>query len=224
MLRAVVAEGIGTFILMLAGTGAVVTDGLSGGRLGILGIALTFGLVVMALIYAMGHISGAHFNPAVTIAFAVVRHFPRRLILPYWIAQVSGALLGSLAVQTLIGSANHLGATHSVQAPLQTIALEAILTFFLMFVIMAVATDSRAVGEAAAIAIGGTITLEALFAGPITGASMNPARSFAPALLTGDLSDLWAYIVGPTFGAVAGALFYRWVGAHPLKKGPFPLV
>jgi aquaporin NIP len=215
LIRALAAEALGTFALMLAGTGAIATNGLSGGALGHLGVALTFGLVIMVMIYATGHISGAHFNPAVTLGFALARHFPPRRVLPYWAAQVVGALLGSLAVRSPIGQVGGLGVTHPVNGVLAGALLEGLLAFVLMFVIMAVATDTRAVGEAAAIAIGGTVALEALFAGPITGASMNPARSLGPALVAGDLADLWIYVVGPVAGTALGALAYQWIGACP---------
>ncbi len=203
------AELLGTFALVLAGTGAVVTNALHGGVLGQVGVALTFGLIIMVMIYATGHISGAHFNPAVTLAFAAVRHFPAGGVLPYLAAQTLGAILGSVAVRVLIGDAGGLGVTHPSNGALSGAVLEGILTYILMFVIMAVATDTRAVGQAAAIAIGGVITLEALFAGPITGASMNPARSFGPALIAGDFADLWVYFVGPIVGATLGALTYQ---------------
>ncbi len=207
--RAMLAEMIGTFALVLAGTGAVVSNAVSGGALGHVGVSLTFGLVIMVMIYSTGHISGAHFNPAVTLAFALVRHFPAARVLPYIVAQVGGAIMGSLAVRFLIGKAGGLGVTHPSNGSIEGLLLEAILTYVLMFVIMAVATDTRAVGQAAALAIGGTIALEALFAGPITGASMNPARSLGPALVTGDFTDLWLYLIGPIAGAALGALTYQ---------------
>lgn len=209
LVRAMLAEMLGTFALVLAGTGAIVSDAVSNGALGHVGVALTFGLVIMVMIYATGHISGAHFNPAVTLAFALVRHFPAQRVLPYLAAQLWGAIMGSLAVRFLIGNAASLGATHPSNGAVGGTILEGILTFVLMFVIMAVATDTRSVGQAAAIAIGGTIGLEALFAGPITGASMNPARSLAPALVSGDFTDLWLYFIGPIVGAALGALTYQ---------------
>lgn len=214
-MRALAAEAIGTFALVLAGTGAIVVNARTGGALGIVGVALTFGLVVMAMIYATGHISGAHFNPAVTLGFAVARHFPLKLVLPYWGAQLMGAILASVTVLFLIGSEGGLGTTHPSIASLPALLLEGILTFLLMFVIMAVATDTRAVGEAAAIAIGGTIALEALFAGFLTGASMNPARSLAPALVSLDFADLPIYLVGPIIGAMLGSIAYRWTRGQP---------
>jgi aquaporin NIP len=211
LFRAVLAEMLGTFALVFAGTGAIVSNQLSNGALGHMGIALTFGMVIMVMIYATGHISGAHFNPAVTIAFAIVRHFPLRLVLPYIAGQAAGAIAGSLAVKLLVGSAANIGTTHPSNGLWAGVALEGVLTAILMSVIMAVATDTRAVGQAAAIAIGGTVGLEALFAGPITGASMNPARSLGPALVAGDLVDLWIYLVGPVIGAAAGAILYQYI-------------
>ncbi len=218
LLRALLAEALGTFVLVLAGTGAVVTNALYAGSLGQVGISMVFGLVIMALIYAMGHISGAHFNPAVTLAFVLVRHFPAKRALPYVAAQIVGALLGSAAVRMLIGDAGGLGVTHPLNGAFAGVVLEGILTAILMFVIMAVATDTRAVGQAAAIAIGGTIALEALFAGPITGASMNPARSLGPSIVAGDYADLWLYFIGPVLGAALGAMAYQLLRG-PAEKG-----
>lgn len=209
LIQAVAAEFIGTFALVFAGTGAVVSNALSGSALGHVGVAITFGLVIMVMIYATGHVSGAHFNPAVTAAFALARHFPAGRVLPYWAGQTLGALLGSLAVRYLIGNAGGLGVTHPSNGAMQGMVMEGVLTFILMFVITAVATDTRAVGQAAAIAIGGTVGLEAMFAGPITGASMNPARSLGPALVAGDFTDIWVYVAGPLIGAALGALTYQ---------------
>ncbi len=210
-LRVLAAEGIGTFGLVFAGTGAVVIDAETGGGVGHVGVGLTFGLIVMVMIYAVGHVSGAHFNPAGTLAFAVGRHFPWRVVPRYWAAQLLGALLASGLLRGLFGDAANLGATLPRGSAGQSLVLEAVLTFFLMFVITAVATDTRAVGQAAAIAIGGTVGLEALFAGPISGASMNPARSLAPALVSWTWSDQWLYVAGPALGAVAGVLAYQFV-------------
>jgi aquaporin NIP len=218
LVKALVAEMVGTFTLVFAGTGAIASNALHDGALGDVGIALTFGLVIMAMIYATGHISGAHFNPAVTLAFALTRHLPAQRVIPYWIAQVWGAVMGSLAVRFLIGNGGGLGVTHpSVGLP-EGVIIEVILTFILMFVIMAVATDTRAVGQAAAIAVGGTIAMLAMFAGPLTGASMNPARSLGPALVAGDYADLWVYFVGPILGAALGALTYRALRTPPEEE------
>jgi len=163
------------------------------------------------MIYAVGHISGAHFNPGVTLAFVVARHFAPRDAVPYWIAQFGGALVAALALRTMFGNVAHVGATLPTGSQAQSFVLEVILTFFLMFVITSVATDTRAVGQAAAIAIGGTVGLGAMFGGPISGASMNSARSLGPALVSGDFHALWIYLVAPPIGAVLGALAYEFV-------------
>jgi aquaporin NIP len=198
--RALVAEAIGTFALVFAGCGAIMVDAKTG-ALGHLGVAFSFGLVIMVMIYAVGHISGAHFNPAVTLAFTLTRHFPWTRAATYWGAQLVGALLAAALLRGSLGDLAHVGATLPSGSQGQAFLWELVLTFFLMLVIMAVATDSRAVGEAAAIAIGGTVGLDALFGGPITGASMNPARSIGPAVVSGDLHALWLYILAPAVGA-----------------------
>ncbi|MEA2527282.1 MAG: aquaporin, partial [Thermomicrobiales bacterium] len=207
MLRKLVAEAIGTFALVFAGPGAIVIDAETG-AIGHVGVAISFGLVIMTMIYATGHISGAHFNPAVTLAFAITRHLPWRLAVGYWAAQLVGGTAASLLLRGLFGDVANLGATLPRGSDRQSFILETTLTFFLMFVIISVATDVRAVGQAAAIAIGGTIGLEAMFAGPISGASMNPARSLAPALVSWTWQSQWLYVVGPAVGAVLGALAY----------------
>ena len=203
------AEFVGTFALVFAGPGAAVIDAYTHGGVTPLGIGLSFGLVVGAMIYAIGHISGAHINPAVTLAFSVTRHFPRRDVPWYLFMQLAGAAAASLVTKGLYGDTAHLGATLPAHGAGQALVLEMLLTFFLMFVIMAVATDVRAQGEAAAIAIGGYVALAATFAGPIAGASMNPARSFGPALVSNDWLSWWVYWVGPIVGALAGALAYQ---------------
>jgi aquaporin NIP len=179
--------------------------------LGHVGVALTFGLVIMAMIYAVGHVSGAHFNAAVTFAFALSRHFPWARALGYWAAQLLGALAAAALLRGSLGNIAHVGATLPSGSQGQSFLWELVMSFFLMFVIMAVATDTRAVGEAAAIAIGGTIGLDAMFGGPISGASMNPMRSLAPALVSGDLHALWLYLVAPVLGTSLGAVTYRYV-------------
>ena len=183
--------------------------------LGHVGVAITFGLVIMAMIYAVGHISGAHFNPAVSFAFAISRHFPWPRLAGYWTAQLLGALAAAAILRGSLGNLAHTGATLPSGSQAQSFLWEFVLTFFLMFVIMAVATDTRAVGEAAAIAIGGTVGLDAMFGGPISGASMNPARSFGPALVSGELQALWLYIAAPLAGATLGALVYEFIRADP---------
>jgi aquaporin NIP len=208
--RSLVAEAFGTFALVFAGAGAVMVDAKTH-ALGHVGVAITFGLVIMAMIYAVGHVSGAHFNPAVTFAFALTRHFPWPRAGAYWIAQFVGALSAAALLRASLGNIAHVGATLPSGSQAQSFLWELIMTAFLMFVVLAVATDTRAVGEAAAIAIGGTIGLDAMFGGPISGASMNPARSLGPALVSGDLHALWLYIVAPVVGASAGALLYQFV-------------
>jgi len=206
--RVLVAEAFGTFALVFAGAGAVMVDAKTH-ALGHVGVAITFGLVIMAMIYAIGHVSGAHFNPAVTFAFAASRHFPWSRAGLYWIAQLVGALTAAAILRGSLGNIAHVGATLPSGSEAQSFLWEFILSAFLMFVIMAVATDTRAVGEAAAIAIGGTVGLDAMFGGPISGASMNPARSAGPAIVAGDLHSLWLYLVAPVLGTAAGALIYQ---------------
>ncbi len=210
LLRACVAEAIGTFALVFAGCGAIVVDSKTH-QLGHLGVAISFGLVIMFGIYAVGHISGAHFNPAVTFAFSLSRHFPWPRAVAYWTAQLAGAFAAALLLRASLGNHADLGATLPSGSQGQAFLWELILTFFLMFVIVSVATDTRAVGEAAAIAIGGTVGLDALFGGPITGASMNPARSIAPAVVSGNVHALWLYVAAPLLGAALGAIAYQFV-------------
>jgi aquaporin NIP len=213
--RSLVAEAIGTFALVFAGAGAIMVDAKTH-ALGHVGIAISFGLVIMVMIYAVGHVSGAHFNPAVSFAFALTRHFPWPRVGAYWTAQLAGALAAAAILRGSLGNVAHTGATLPSGSQGQAFLWELVLTFFLMFVIMAVATDTRAVGEAAAIAIGGTVGLDAMFGGPISGASMNPARSIGPALVSGDLHALWLYIVAPLMGAAVGAMAYQFVrGEQP---------
>ncbi len=212
------AEALGAFALVFAGCGAIVTEAEHPGSLGTVGIALVFGLVIMAMVYATGHLSGAHLNPAVTLAFTLSRHLPARDAAAYIGAQLLGALAAAgLLLAIWPSEPAALGTTLPSVATGSAFAYEAILSAFLMFTIMAVATDTRAVGAGAAIAIGGVIGLDALFGGPITGASMNPARSIAPALVTGNLHDLWLYIAAPILGAAAGALAYQAVRGRSPK-------
>jgi len=202
-MRKLSAEFLGTFALVFAGTGAIIINETSGGAITHVGVALTFGLVVLAMIYTLGDVSGAHLNPAVTIGFWAARRFPAREVWRYAAAQISGALLASLILKLLFPANANLGATHPAGSALQSFVLEFILTFLLMFVILNVSTGAKEKGVTAGIAIGAVIALEALFAGPVCGASMNPARSLAPALVSGHLNDLWIYLVAPTLGALA---------------------
>jgi aquaporin NIP len=214
--RRAAAEGLAAFALVFAGCGAIVTDVQYDGALGSVGVSLVFGLIIMVMVYATGHLSGAHINPAVTIAFTLSRHFPPRDAVAYVGAQLAGAAAGALLLLAVWpDKPGDLGATLPTVGVGSAFVYELILTAFLMFVIMAVATDTRAVGAAAAIAIGGTIGLDALFGGPVTGASMNPARSFGPALAAGEWTDFWIYVLAPIAGAGVGALAYQLVRGHP---------
>lgn len=204
-----IAEIIGTFGLVFCGTGAIVINEVSGGVVTHLGIAVTFGLIVTAMIYAIGDVSGAHMNPAVTIGFWIAKRFPRSEVFPYILAQAIGAFLASGTLRILFPSATTLGETLPAGTVMQSFVLELILTYFLMFVIINVATGSKETGTLAGIAIGMTVLLEALFAGPICGASMNPIRSIAPAIVNGNLMHLWAYIAAPIIGAVLAVWSWR---------------
>jgi MIP family channel proteins len=222
-LRSLLAEAVGTFALVFAGCGAIMVDARTH-QLGHVGVAITFGLVIMFGIYAVGHISGAHFNPSVTFAFALSRHFPWHRAVGYWAAQLVGALAAAAILRGSLGNVANVGATLPSGSQAQSFLWELILTFFLMFVIMAVATDTRAVGEAAAIAVGGTVLLDAMFGGPISGASMNPARSAGPALVSGDLHALWIYIVAPICGASLAALAYQFIRGEETRESASPSV
>src|SRR3954451_1322914 len=211
--RVLAAEAIGTFALVFAGAGAVMVDAKTG-ALGHVGVAISFGLVIMVMIYALGHISGAHFNPAVTFAFALGRHFPWPRVGAYWAAQLAGALAAALVLRGSLGDIAHVSATLPSGSDGQSFLWESVLTFFLVLVIMAVATDVRAVGEAAAIAIGGTVGLDAMFGGPVTGASMNPARSLGPAIAASDFTAIWVYLSAPLLGAAAAAAVYAFLRAE----------
>lgn len=217
--RAVVAEAIGTFALVFAGCGGVMVDAKTH-QLGHVGVAITFGLVIVFGISAVGHISGAHFNGAVTFAFALTRHFPWPRAAAYWSAQLVGAVAAAALLRASLGTIAHVGATLPTGSQGQSFLWELVMSAFLMFVILAVATDTRAAGEAAAVAIGGTIGLDAMFGGPISGASMNPMRSLGPALVSGDLHALWLYIVAPVIGTSVGGLAYQFVrGEQPRPAG-----
>ena len=210
-LKPLTAEFIGTFLLVFVATGAIMADELSGGQVTHLGIGLSTGLAVTVIIFALGHISGAHINPAVTIGFALGGHFPWRSVPAYVIAQLAGGILASAVLLALLGSVAHQGANLPGVGASQALGLEVLLAFLLMLVIVAVATDSKAQGNLAAIAIGATVGLEIIFAGPLSGASMNPARSLSPALVGWTWTSQWIYVVGPVAGAAVAAFFYGWI-------------
>jgi len=209
-----VAEAIGTFTLVFAGTGAIVINDTTGGAVTHVGIALTFGLVVLAMIYALGDVSGAHLNPAVTLGFWAARRFPVRDVVPYLISQCLGAFAASAMLRFLFPVNATLGATLPAGPAMQSFVLEIVLTAILMFVILNVSTGAKEKGVTAGIAVGAVIALEALFAGPICGASMNPARSLAPAVVSGHWEHLWLYLAAPILGALAAVLACRCVQAE----------
>ncbi len=207
--RQALAELMGTFALVFAGCGAIVINQVSGGTITHPGIALTFGFIVLALIYTLGDISGAHLNPAVTLNFWLAGRFERAGVLPYIIAQTSGALLACLVLRILFPDHPTLGATLPAGSALQSFVLEFVMTWLLMLVILNVSTGAKEKGITAGIAIGSVIALEAMFGGPISGASMNPARSLAPALISGNLQHIWLYLLAPTAGAALAVFSCR---------------
>ncbi|HLH53376.1 MAG TPA: aquaporin [Verrucomicrobiae bacterium] len=205
------AEAIGTFALVFAGTGAIIVNQQTGGTISHVGVALTFGLIVVVMIYTFGDISGAHLNPAVTIGFWAARRFPRQSVFPYITSQCIGALLASVILRILFPDSKLLGATLPAGSDLQSFILETILTFLLMLTILNVSVGAKEKGITAGIAVGSLIATEALFAGPICGASMNPARSLAPALISIHLKSLWIYLLAPTLGSVLAMFACRCV-------------
>lgn len=211
LLRRLVAEALGTFMLVFAGCGAIVIDERFGGVITHLGIAVVFGLVVATIIYTYGDVSGAHVNPAVTIAFTVARRFPVSEVFPYVAAQVAGALAASFTLAALFPDQQAFGVTVPAAGALHAFVFEFILTWWLMAVILGVSTGAKEVGFVAGIVIGGVVALEALFAGPVTGASMNPARSVGPAVASGQFEHLWVYLVATTAGAAFAVLTCRWI-------------
>ena len=216
--KKLVAEFIGTFALVLVGCGAVMVNATTGGSLGHGGICAAFGLVIMVMIYATGHISGAHFNPAVTVAFAAIDRFRWSEVLPYVVSQCVGATVASFVLAGVLGEVAGMGGTSFAIGWVSATVVEFLFTFALMFVITAVATDARAEGAMAGLAIGGTVAMAALVGGPLTGASMNPARSMGPAMVAGPTLQLALYMVVPVLGAVCGARVYSWMqSCSPLQ-------
>lgn len=196
-----IAELIGTFALVFCGTGAIIINEVTDGVVSHVGIGITFGMIVTVMIYTFGSISGAHINPAVTIAFAVTDRFDKKQIVPYIVAQLIGAFLASVVLHLLFPTNQKLGLTEPFGDWHQTFILEVILTYILMLVILFV-SQNKAVSQFTALAVGATVMMEAIFAGPITGASMNPARSISPAVVSGHVSDLWIYVVATILGAL----------------------
>jgi aquaporin Z len=207
--RAALGEGFGTFVLVFAGAGAIVIEEVTGGAVTHVGVALTFGAVVMSMIYALGDVSGAHLNPAVTLGFWMARRLPGGRVLSYVLAQISGAVAASVLLWVIFPNSSTLGATLPSGSAIQSAALEVVLATVLMFVILSVSTGSKEKGVMAGVAIGAVVGLEALFAGPISGASMNPARSLGPALVSRHLADLWIYLTAPTLGALLAVVLCR---------------
>ncbi|MCE9629996.1 MAG: aquaporin [Planctomycetia bacterium] len=211
--RKLAAEAFGTFALVFAGTGAIVINEASGGAITHVGVAVTFGLIVLAMIYAIGDVSGCHLNPAVTLGFYAARRFEGRLVVAYVLSQCAGAILASLVLRLMFPTSVTLGATEPAGGPLQSFVMEFLLTLILMFVILSVSIGAKEKGLLAGVAIGAVIALEAMFAGPVSGASMNPARSLAPALVAMRWGSLWLYLVAPVLGAVGGVVVCRSVQA-----------
>ncbi len=215
MTRKLIAEALGTFALVFTGCGAIVVNDVSGGAIGHLGICTIFGLIVMAIVYSFGDVSGAHINPAVTIAFWLSGRFPAKEVAPYIVAQCIGSIAAcGLMLFLFPNEGTYLGSTLVSGTVMQSFVLEAVITFLLMLIIIMVATGSKEVGTLAGIAIGAAVAVLALLAGPITGASMNPARSLGPALVSGHLQDVWVYVVAPILGAALA------VPVSAVVKGP----
>jgi aquaporin Z len=206
-----IAELIGTFALVFCGTGAIVINQESGRAITHAGIAITFGLVVMVMIYSLGNISGAHLNPTVTIAFTLAKKFELKQVFPYIISQLSGAFLASILLRVLFPENETLGASLPSGTAFQSFIMEFILSFILMLVIFNVATGSKEQGMFAGLTIGSTVLLEAMFAGPISGASMNPARSLSPAIVSGHTEHLWIYIVATVSGAALAIPIWKFI-------------
>lgn len=214
-MKKLTAEFIGTFALVFCGTGAIIIDQQSNGAVTHVGVAITFGFIIMSMIYALGDISGAHLNPAVSIAFTVAGRFPLKSLLPYIVSQLAGAFAASITLKFLFPANELLGTTLPAGSAMQSFILEFILTFFLMLVIINVATGSKEQGMFAGLAIGSVVLLEAMFAGPICGASMNPARSLAPAIISGHTENVWIYLCAPVLGAIAAIPVWKYLAQKP---------
>lgn len=217
-MRRYVAEFIGTFALVFCGTGAIIINQQNEGIITHLGISLTFGLIVMSIIYALGNVSGAHINPAVSIAFTFAKRFPLNQLFPYIISQVSGGILASAVLKLLFPLSDKLGAAMPSGNNMQSFILEFLLTFFLMLVIINVSTGSKEQGMFAGIAIGSVVALEAILAGPICGASMNPARSLAPAIVSGHFEHIWVYMTATPLGATFAIPIWKYLHNDPKEE------
>lgn len=224
--RKLIAEAFGTFCLVFAGTGAIIINDVSGGAITHVGIAITFGLIVLSMIYALGDASGCHLNPAVTLGLLSARRFERGLVVPYILSQCAGAISASIVLKVLFASHETLGATLPRGSAMQSFVLELILTLILMFVILSLSVGSKDKAPLAGIIVGSVIALEAMFAGPICGASMNPARSLAPALVSLKLQSLWIYLTAPVLGAVLAVVVFRAIygpDARPIETVDGPV-
>ena len=213
ILKKLAAEFVGTFALVFAGTGAIIINDLTGGVVTHLGVALTFGFIVITMIYTLGDVSGAHLNPAVTVGFYIARQFKGRDVLPYISSQLLGAMFASLCLKLMFSQHQTLGATRPAGPAMQSFVMEIVLSWILMFVILSVSTGAKEKGMTAGIAVGATVALAALFAGPVSGASMNPARSLAPALISAHIESIWIYLTAPFIGAALAVPVCRGVQA-----------
>lgn len=219
-IRKYLAEFLGTFALVFCGTGAIVINQHTNGAIGHIGIAITFGLIVLTMIYTFGEISGAHFNPAVTLSFAIVKRFDFNQVLPYISFQLCGAFLASIILRILFLGNQTLGATIPSGSGIQSFILEFIMSYILVLTIMNVAHGSKEIGTMAGIAVGSVVLLEAMFGGPVSGASMNPARSIAPAIVSGNLVSLWIYILAPVLGGILASLTWKCIKKPDLRSNP----
>ncbi|XP_008784026.2 aquaporin NIP2-1-like [Phoenix dactylifera] len=211
LLKKVVAEMISTFLLVFVTCGAAALYGSDNSRISQLGQSVAGGLIVTVMIYAVGHISGAHMNPAVTLAFAVLRHFPWIQVPFYWSAQISGAVIASFILRQLLHPITNLGTTTPSGTPWQALVMEIVVTFCMMFVTLAVATDTKAVGELAGLAVGSSVCITSILAGPVSGGSMNPARTLGPAIASKRYNSLWVYFLGPVLGTLSGGSAYTFI-------------
>lgn len=218
-----IAEVLGTFCLVFAGCGAIIVNDLFGGQLGLIGICTVFGLIVMAMVYSVGNISGAHINPAVTIGFYIAGRFPLHFVMPYIGCQFIGAVVAAGILRFLFPGHETLGGTAPAIPIVPALAVEVLLTFILMFVILNVSTGHKEKGIMAGVAVGGVVALNAMVGGPLTGASMNPARSLGPALVSMEWQSMWIYIVGPVIGVILALPTCRWIQGPdccpPISRG-----